>query len=47
MTGWGDSGMADLCTKCFADVHLIKLVLPLRELKSRSMISKKEVISKK
>ena len=31
---WGASSMADLCTKCFADIHLIKLVLPLRELKN-------------
>ena len=25
--------MADLCTKCFAEVHLIILVLPLKIIK--------------
>lgn len=30
---WGASSVADLCTKHFAEVHLIMLVLPLRELK--------------
>ena len=30
---WGASSMADLCTKCFAEVHLIILVLPLKIIK--------------
>ena len=30
---WGASSMADLCTKCFAEVHLIILVLPFKIIK--------------